>query len=142
MVANDRQVGGTHYKAKVEHWDLCCDYHVGYLESYSTKYLTRWRKSPKPLMDLDKTMHILEKLLEKIQSGHHRKHHIPYEATENFIIANDLEQDKELFYWIFSWYHEDDITNALKKVQQMYVDYDEPHYPGTPADGGHYGKEA
>jgi hypothetical protein len=93
-------------------------------------------------MDLDKTIHILEKLIEKIQSGYKRKHHIPYEVTENFIIANDLEQDKELFYWIFTWYHEDDITNALNKVQEMFVNYDEPHYPGTPADGGHHAKES
>jgi hypothetical protein len=45
MTANNRQVGGTHYAASIQHWDFCVQV-LGnrYLEGNATKYLSLWRK--------------------------------------------------------------------------------------------------
>ena len=44
MSANDKQIGGSHYKSKSECWDYIIDNNLGYLEGTAIKYLTRWRK--------------------------------------------------------------------------------------------------
>jgi hypothetical protein len=66
--ANDYQVGGEHYQAKFQHWDLAAHNHLGYFEGQVTKYVTRWRKK-NGLQDLDKAMHYLQKLIESIRDG-------------------------------------------------------------------------
>lgn len=63
MAANDRQVGGDHYKAPIQHWDYVISNDLGYLEGQITKYVTRWRKKG-GLEDLEKARHYLEKLIE------------------------------------------------------------------------------
>ena len=58
-----RQVGGTHYQPSeggVGHWDYCDFQNVPYLESASTKYLSRWRNK-NGIQDLEKSLHYLEK---------------------------------------------------------------------------------
>ena len=66
MSANDRQVGGRHYKtgAIMEHWDLIERFGIGYLEGCATKYIARWRLKERPLEDLEKALHYVEKLIE------------------------------------------------------------------------------
>ena len=69
MSANDRQHGGDHYKnGKLEHWDVCERYGIGYLESAGTKYLSRWRNKA-GLLDLDKSLHYLDKLIDLVAEG-------------------------------------------------------------------------
>lgn len=64
MSANDRQVGGEHYKdSGFQHWDFAIAAELNYLEGCITKYVTRWRKK-NGLQDLEKAAHFLEKLLE------------------------------------------------------------------------------
>lgn len=65
MSANDKQVGGGHYKkGGEEHWDR--QYRLfgpGYFVGCSTKYIERYReKNGKE--DLLKAIHFLEKLIE------------------------------------------------------------------------------
>lgn len=66
--ANDRQVGGSHYRPKkpgaLQHWDIIEGNGVGYLEGYATKYLTRCMISGKTVQDLEKARHCIEKLIE------------------------------------------------------------------------------
>jgi len=65
-VANDRQVGGDHYKAEnpdFQHWDLMAVNNVGYFPGQVTKYVDRWRKKGGK-QDLEKASHYLQKLLE------------------------------------------------------------------------------
>lgn len=64
MKANDRQVGGEHYKKGYQHWDFVCDTGMHYLLGCATKYLTRWREK-NGLEDLEKPIHYLEKATEK-----------------------------------------------------------------------------
>jgi hypothetical protein len=57
-MANDRQVGGTHYKIKgEEHWDRIWRlYGRGYFVGCATKYLERYHEKG-GIQDLDKSLH-------------------------------------------------------------------------------------
>ena len=67
MAANDKQVGGEHYKKDgkgEEHWDrIWRMYGRGYFVGCATKYIERYHlKNGK--QDLEKAIHFLEKLIE------------------------------------------------------------------------------
>lgn len=67
--ANEVQVAGTHYRAKLQHWDYAVQaLDNRYLEGNLTKYVTRHRKK-NGLQDLDKAMHYLMKLIEEVTAG-------------------------------------------------------------------------
>lgn len=63
--ANDRQVGGTHYKGegKVEHWDIVAQWGLDYFQGQITKYVMRWRAKG-GIQDLEKARHFLDKYIE------------------------------------------------------------------------------
>jgi len=62
--ANDKQVGGDHYKTKtIQPWDAIVNWELGFLDGCAVKYLARWRKK-NGVEDLKKAAHYLEKLLE------------------------------------------------------------------------------
>ena len=63
--ANDRQVGGEHYKdgELPQHWDLVDMYGWDYFQGQITKYLMRWRKK-NGIQDLEKAAHFLQKYIE------------------------------------------------------------------------------
>lgn len=65
MSANDKQVGGTHYKkGGEEHWDRQWRlYGRGYFVGCITKYVERYHEK-NGLQDLQKAQHFLEKLVE------------------------------------------------------------------------------
>src|SRR5713101_4813643 len=63
MSANEKQIGGQHYKSKIEHWDYVIANGIPYMEAQIIKYLTRWR-SKNGMEDLYKAKHFLEKLIE------------------------------------------------------------------------------
>jgi hypothetical protein len=65
MLANDRQVGGEHYKTDngLQHWDIVDIFNLGYFEGQITKYLFRWKKKG-GIKDLEKAQHFLEKYIE------------------------------------------------------------------------------
>ncbi len=65
MPANDRQVGGDHYK-KVEgeqHWDRVARLGLDYFQAMITRYVERW-KDKGGVEDLEKAKHFLEKYIE------------------------------------------------------------------------------
>ena len=65
MSANNRQVGGNHYKSDdgIQHWDLVNMLNLNYFEGQITKYLLRSRKK-NGIQDLEKALHFLEKYLQ------------------------------------------------------------------------------
>jgi hypothetical protein len=67
-VANDTQVGGTHYRNKIQPWDyiIACD--LDFFEGNALKYLTRWKQKD-GVKDLKKCMHYLEKIIERAENG-------------------------------------------------------------------------
>lgn len=69
MSANDRQVGGSHYEATVQHWDFVVQALLDhYLSGNATKYLSRWRRKA-GLQDLEKALHYVDKLIEQVLAG-------------------------------------------------------------------------
>lgn len=109
--ANDRQEGGSHYKAgSIQHWDLIAQNRVGYLEGNATKYLTRWRKK-NGLEDLKKSLHYVDKLTELVaagiltnQSSFMDRNHLSYDDLERFYIENDVESAEQLaIFWLLTW---------------------------------------
>ena len=62
--ANEKQVGGKHYRSSYQHWDLVLDFGLHYLEGCATKYVTR-RKGNRG-EDIGKAIHYLEKLTEEL----------------------------------------------------------------------------
>ena len=63
-LANDRQVGGSHYrKGKIQHWDYVLANDIPYLEAMIIRYVGRWRDKD-GMKDLRKAQHFLEKLIE------------------------------------------------------------------------------
>lgn len=75
--ANDRQVGGDHYKSTaipcphcgkgIEHWDLSWAGKWDQFQYNVTKYLLRWRHKY-GLNDLRKAQHHLEKYIEVLEA--------------------------------------------------------------------------
>jgi hypothetical protein len=67
MTANDRQVGGNHYRPKTngeQHWDRIWRlYGSGYFIGCITKYLERY-PAKNGVEDLQKARHFLDKLIE------------------------------------------------------------------------------
>jgi len=63
MPANDKQVGGKHYVAKIQHWDIVAMHDLDYFQGQITKYVMRWKKK-NGLQDLHKAQHFLEKYIE------------------------------------------------------------------------------
>jgi hypothetical protein len=63
MAANDQQVGGSHYRSKIQHWDYVVANDLCYFQAQITKYVTRFRKK-NGIQDLEKAQHFLAKLIE------------------------------------------------------------------------------
>lgn len=64
MAANERQVGGAHYKTgPVQHWDMVAQHGLDYFQGQITKYVMRW-KAKGGIQDLEKAAHFLEKYIE------------------------------------------------------------------------------
>jgi hypothetical protein len=65
MSANERQIGGTHYKnGGEEHWDRQWRlYGRGYFVGCITKYVERYPEK-NGVQDLEKALHFIEKLIE------------------------------------------------------------------------------
>jgi hypothetical protein len=79
------QVGGTHYQAEVQHWDVIEAYDVSYLEATATKYITRARKKG-GLQDWRKALTYLQKM-----GGREVRRRVPLPALSEFIRANELD---------------------------------------------------
>lgn len=62
--ANDRQVGGEHYKGRqIEPWDYNIANGLPFMEGTIVKYITRWQQCG-GLQDLRKVQHYVEKMIE------------------------------------------------------------------------------
>ena len=64
--ANNEQVGGTHYKRGLQHWDWAWDSNLDYFQGQVTKYVYRW-KLKNGVEDLYKARHFLNKYIELVE---------------------------------------------------------------------------
>lgn len=143
MSANDRQVGGTHYRADYQHWDLVLKIRMGYLEACSTKYVTRWRKA-EGLMDLEKGLHYLEKLIEveEIPVRKLQLNAITKEVGE-FVLANELNDAEHNYLQIMATFQNGNDLYIARKILEALIEEVQcsPYGPGTPEDGGHHSRQ-
>lgn len=65
MSANEKQIGGDHYKkhGDLQPWDVITAWNLGYLDGTALKYIARWRDKG-GLNDIRKAIHFLEKFIE------------------------------------------------------------------------------
>lgn len=82
--ANSKQVGGSHYAAAYQHWDLVVDLEVPYLEAQIIKYTERHSKK-NGRQDLEKARHFAEKLKECASQGRVRS--FSQRDTKNLLAA-------------------------------------------------------
>lgn len=91
MSANDRQVGGDHYKVKdgEQHWDRIYRlFGPGYLIGCATKYIERYQKKGGE-QDLEKAMHYIEKLKE-LEYGSAPPAAAPYDFLTAVVAFNEM----------------------------------------------------
>jgi hypothetical protein len=63
--ANERQVGGAHYRTSMQHWDYVWVNDLDYFQGQITKYVTRWKRKG-GIQDLEKAKHFLDKYIELV----------------------------------------------------------------------------
>ena len=95
--ANEKQVGGTHYKQDdeataraldlgynkaVEHWDFARIRDYNYFQGNASKYLDRYDKKGTPIQDLKMSMHYIQKLIEIEQARLDREESLRQKAAE------------------------------------------------------------
>lgn len=103
--ANERQVAGSHYQAKTQHWDYAVQaLDNRYLEGNITKYVVRHRKK-NGLQDLEKALHYADKLIEEF-TAKRVGYHVDGRSFDvhGFCVANGLNSAetfivKRLAHW-------------------------------------------
>lgn len=64
MSANEKQVGGRHYRnQEIQPWDYIASNGLGFFEGNIVKYVSRWKRKG-GVEDLQKARHYLDKLIE------------------------------------------------------------------------------
>lgn len=61
---NSMQVDGTHYQTEYQVWDFVENNGIGGLEMCVIKYICRWRDKGDGIVDLQKAIHYIDKLIE------------------------------------------------------------------------------
>lgn len=120
--ANSKQVGGLHYKTTsgVQHWDLCIDHGIGYLEAAATKYICR-HPNKNGKQDLEKALHYAEKLLECFDQGRIKRARgvVPLFKIVEFSRQYDLGSHEDAACcFLFTWGARRDIENAIGAIKR------------------------
>lgn len=139
MSVNEKQVGGSHYRSRVQHWDFVTLNGLRYLEGCATKYPTRWRgkhnypqllrdvvacfgfQLPTPQEDLSKSLHYVEKLIDLCEKGLVVPRESPtVVSVEEFVEANKLSEDEAVIIDLLTnWQNVDHLKLALVKITKM-----------------------
>lgn len=120
---NNKQIGGNHYRAPIQHWDFVEYNGIGYLEGCATKYATRNRKKHQsPKQDLEKAIHYVEKAQALYLAGvkKPRREGSLVLSVEDFAKANGLtEEETEVVYLLANWKEASDLQDAIELIQDM-----------------------
>lgn len=141
MKVNDKQIGGEHYRSKVQHWDFVSLNGISYVLGCATKYVSRWRKKhnypelfrqvaacfgvklPTPQEDLLKSVHYIEKAIELHKAGR-----LPAPGSllrlpvsvDDFAKANKLTpQEREVIWILTCWDDPDQLRTAILHIEEM-----------------------
>ena len=121
MSVNDKQVGGEHYRSKVQHWDYVELNGLRYTEGCATKYATRNRKKGQQRQDLEKAVHYVEKVQDLHRNGVLAPRTAPIVIPpEEFARSNDLtENEAEVVRLLTFWESDPELTRALELLREM-----------------------
>lgn len=143
MSANQKQIGGNHYKTTYEHWDLAIFLDMGPMEYASSKHVTRWRKKD-GMKDLSKALHYLDKLIEVYEIYDIHRPCLPErvkEEVDKFAAANSLTELESLYiYRLCTFESEAELHDVRGLLIWLTQDATEG-MQGTPEDGGHHSKQ-
>lgn len=132
--ANELQVGGSHYKVQpgkdnaFQHWNVFDEY-CGYMEGYASKYVVRWRTAGKPVQDLTKSLHIVQRLIERNEhEGRHPRMHVtktrfvfgmPANVMSKFLEASGVvnELDRQILIKLGCWVDSSDLRIAMDHLK-------------------------
>ncbi len=121
LTANQRQVGGDHYKnGALEHWDLIERHGIGYLEGCATKYIARWRKK-NGLQDLEKADHYVQKLIELYDEGVRLPRGVvPHETIAEFCRVNGCDVvEAGALNMLLHWNRRAHLVEAQKDIRSL-----------------------
>ena len=122
MSVNEKQVGGEHYRSKVQHWDYVELNGLRYTEGCATKYATRNRKKHEhPRQDLEKAVHYVEKVQDLHRNGVLAPRTAPIVITpEEFAQSNGLtENEAEVVRILTFWEADPELTRAIELLREM-----------------------
>jgi hypothetical protein len=135
--ANDRQVGGRHYKTGgLQHWDL---FGIEYLMGCASKYVAR-HMDKNGREDLEKAIHYCEKALELANK----------EEPTRIVRADDMLEwargtkmtgaEVCTCFYILCYADFQRATTLIRELINLRYPTPgvEPAGPGTPEDGGHH----
>ena len=95
--ANSHQIGGTHYRANFQHWDLMAANNVRYLEANSLKYLSRFR-GKNGAQDLKKALHYIDKVIELSRDTESRRLMSYKPQTSEVCVDYPLPSPRSILY--------------------------------------------
>lgn len=130
MSANEKQVGGEHYRTEYQHWDWAIDIRLGYLESAATKYITRWPKK-NGVQDVKKGIHYLEKAMEAhnqyryinrsiVASGDDVTVNYGLKKTRDFVKSNGLSgEEADFMIHVAGWKNSSDLKYCIAVANEI-----------------------
>jgi len=87
MSANDKQVDGEHYQKAIQPWAYIEANNLDFFEGNVVKYVTRWKEKD-GIVDLYKTIHYLEKIIERARRGAYGMELIEVNSAQSDIVCN------------------------------------------------------
>lgn len=129
---NSMQVDGTHYQTEYQVWDFVENNGLGGLEMCIIKYICRWRDKGDGIVDLQKALHYIDKLIE-LHLNHYRvaKGVAPFPDTKYFCAVQKLPVLEEHVVTLISrWSCHDDLIACRRGICDL-IDMATPDNKGV-----------
>ncbi len=122
---NAIQIGGTHYnQSEYQVWDFTEKHGLGGLEMCIIKYVCRWREKGNGVMDLEKAIHYVDKLIDL----HKTKGRVPKGCASikdalYFSTMQNLNRAEEFVVTVISrWSCSDELLICRSMIQSLIED--------------------
>ena len=111
MSEHIKQVGGDHYDAPKQHWDICDEHDIDGLAWCASKYVDRWRHKGTPVLDLEKAISYLQKMLAL---GRGARRTVPWDGLQTwYMIRRTHPVDQQIINKILGLGGKDQIEEAV-----------------------------
>jgi hypothetical protein len=130
MSANERQVGGDHYKSKYQHWDWANNVGLAGLAYAASKYICRWRNK-NGRQDVEKSLHYVEKMIEAAPVLIVYQNVRPLMAswvvteTKHFCDVNNIQGlERAVCFLLASWTSREHLTETKQAIVSLLTQID------------------